>query len=245
MVLLLAVLVLGYLLAVFLTRDIWAGREGTRVTLTAQMRDGSPPPSDAMPQAVNVVEASLEGRAVSDAEVAVDGSNVVATFPGRDLGTDALRDMFGPGETKTLYVRPVIHAITAGTQTPPPATGAPPQAPGAGTWADFTAANMGTQTAFTLDTQVISAPQIMETIPDGRTQITGQFDADSARELADALNRGASPLSLSFESSTDEMLAATTLSKVLRVAEIAAGVFLAAVVLGAAVHLTRSRQREQ
>ena len=95
------------------------------------------------------------------------------------------------------------------------------------------------------DTQVISAPQIMETIPDGRTQITGQFDADSARELADALNRGASPLSLSFESSTDEMLPATTLSKVLRVAEIAAGVFLAAVVLGAAVHLTRSRQREQ
>ena len=85
-----------------------------------------------MPQAVNVVEASQEGRAVSDAEVAVDGSNVVATFPGRDLGIDALRDMFGPGETKTLYVRPVIHAITAGTQTPPPATGAPPQAPGAG-----------------------------------------------------------------------------------------------------------------
>ncbi len=47
-------------------------------------------------------------------------------------------------------------------------------------WADFTAANVGTQTAFTLDSQVVSAPQIQEAIPGGRTQITGQFTADDA-----------------------------------------------------------------
>ena len=51
----------------------------------------------------------------------------------------------------------------------------------ANTWADFTAANVGTQTAFTLDSQVVSAPQIQEAIPGGRTQITGQFTADTAK----------------------------------------------------------------
>jgi hypothetical protein len=36
--LLLAVLVLGYLLVVFLTKDIWAGREGTRVIYAVHTR---------------------------------------------------------------------------------------------------------------------------------------------------------------------------------------------------------------
>jgi preprotein translocase subunit SecD len=107
------------------------------------------------------------------------------------------------------------------------------------TWADFTSANVGTQTAFTLDTQVLSAPEIRESIPGGRTQITGNFTADSARELADALNGGSSPLSLSFESSADEILPATSFSKVLRVAVIAAGLGLAMVVVGAVVYVAR------
>jgi preprotein translocase subunit SecD len=111
------------------------------------------------------------------------------------------------------------------------------------TWEDFTAANIGTQTAFTLDTEVISAPEIQEAIPGGRTQITGQFDAESAHELADTLNRGASPVTLSFESSTDEMLPATALSKLLRVVEIAAGIGVTAIALSAAVYLGRGRQR--
>ena len=52
------------------------------------------------------------------------------------------------------------------------------QADAANIWADFTAANVGTQTAFTLDSQVVSAPEIQEAIPGGRTQITGQFTAE-------------------------------------------------------------------
>ena len=49
----------------------------------------------------------------------------------------------------------------------------------ANTWADFTASHVGTQTAFTLDSQVVSAPQIQEAIPGGNTQITGQFNAET------------------------------------------------------------------
>ena len=334
----LVVLVLGYLLAVFLTRDIWTGREGTRVMFAMQTRDGSPPPPNAMTQALNDVKARLAERGVSDAEIAAEGSNVVATFPGRDLDSDALRDMFGAGETNTLYLRPLIHAMPVEAQTALPRPSAPllPR-PGSGgdpakliadekdlrqstvqpiqtsamqfqstrcdeddvlaghddpnlplvtcstdgqtvflldrsiiggddvqdasagldhqrgqyvidvefdddaarTWADFTSANVGTQTAFTVDTQVVSAPQIQEAIPGGHTQITGDFTADSARELADALNGGSSTVSLSFESSADEMLPATTFSKVLRVAVVAAGAGLAMVAVGAAVYLAR------
>jgi preprotein translocase subunit SecD len=77
----------------------------------------------------------------------------------------------------------------------------------ANVWADFTAANVGTQTAFTLDSQVVSAPAIQEAIPGGRTQITGHFTADSARDLANVLKYGSLPLS--FESSEAQTVSAT------------------------------------
>jgi preprotein translocase subunit SecD len=100
---------------------------------------------------------------------------------------------------------------------------------GADTWANFTAANIGTQTAFTLDSQVVSAPQIQEAIPGGRTQITGQFTADSARELANVLKYGSLPLS--FESSEAETVSATLGLTSLRAGLIAGGVGLALVLL--------------
>ncbi len=80
----------------------------------------------------------------------------------------------------------------------------------ANTWADFTAAHIGTQTAFTLDSQVVSAPQIREAIPGGRTQINGgdpPFTASSAKELANVLKYGSLPLS--FESSEAQTVSAT------------------------------------
>jgi preprotein translocase subunit SecD len=89
-------------------------------------------------------------------------------------------------------------------------------------WADFTAANVGTQTAFVLDSQVVSAPTIQEAIPGGRTQITGQFTADSARELANVLKYGSLPLS--FESSEAETVSAT-----LGLTSLRAGLFAGAI----------------
>ncbi|MDY6996797.1 MAG: protein translocase subunit SecD [Actinomycetota bacterium] len=99
----------------------------------------------------------------------------------------------------------------------------------ADTWAEFTAANVGTQTAFVLDSQVVSAPQIQEPIPGGQTQITGQFTADSARELANVLKYGSLPLS--FESSEAETVSATLGLSSLRAGLIAGAVGLAAVLL--------------
>ena len=96
-------------------------------------------------------------------------------------------------------------------------------------WADFTAANVGTQTAFVLDSQVVSAPEIQEAIPGGRTQITGQFTADSARELANVLKYGSLPLS--FESSEAETVSATLGLTSLRAGLIAGAIGLALVLL--------------
>jgi preprotein translocase subunit SecD len=96
-------------------------------------------------------------------------------------------------------------------------------------WADFTAANVGTQTAFTLDSQVVSAPTINEAIPGGRTQITGQFTANTARDLANVLKYGSLPLS--FESSEAETVSATLGLTSLKAGLIAGGIGLALVLL--------------
>jgi preprotein translocase subunit SecD len=100
---------------------------------------------------------------------------------------------------------------------------------GADVWANFTAANVGTQTAFTLDSQVVSAPQINEAIPGGRTQITGSFTQDSARQLANVLKYGSLPLS--FESSEAQTVSATLGLASLRAGLIAGGIGLALVLV--------------
>ncbi|BCQ09515.1 protein translocase subunit SecD [Mycobacterium heckeshornense] len=99
----------------------------------------------------------------------------------------------------------------------------------ANTWADFTAAHVGTQTAFTLDSQVVSAPQIREAIPGGRTQITGNFTQSQARELANVLKYGSLPLS--FESSEAETVSATLGLTSLRAGLIAGAIGLALVLV--------------
>ncbi|MGE2713663.1 protein translocase subunit SecD [Mycolicibacterium litorale] len=96
-------------------------------------------------------------------------------------------------------------------------------------WADFTAANVGTQTAFTLDSRVVSAPEIQEAIPGGQTQITGRFTQQTATELANVLKYGSLPLS--FESSEAETVSATLGLASLKAGLIAGAVGLAAVLL--------------
>ena len=99
-------------------------------------------------------------------------------------------------------------------------------------WADYTASHIGTQTAFTLDSQVVSAPQIQEAIPGGRTQITGGspgFTPESARQLANVLKYGSLPLS--FEASEAETVSATLGMTSLKAGLIAGGIGLALVLL--------------
>ena len=100
------------------------------------------------------------------------------------------------------------------------------------TWGDFTAANIGTQTSFTLDSQVVSAPQIREAIHGARTQISGgdpPFTVESSKQLANVLKYGSLPLS--FESSEAETVSATLGLTSLWAGMIAGGIGLAMVLL--------------
>ena len=102
----------------------------------------------------------------------------------------------------------------------------------ANVWADYTAAHTGTQTAFTLDSQVVSAPMIREPIPGGRTQISGgdpPFSAATAKQLANVLKYGSLPLS--FESSEAQTVSATLGLTSLRAGLIAGGIGLVLVLL--------------
>ena len=71
---------------------------------------------------------------------------------------------------------------------------------GSSTWAALTSEMIGKQIAITLDSQVISAPQIQGATPVGSaTAITGDFTQEEAEGLANNLRYGALPLSFAGE----------------------------------------------
>ncbi|HVU79983.1 MAG TPA: protein translocase subunit SecD, partial [Candidatus Paceibacterota bacterium] len=65
---------------------------------------------------------------------------------------------------------------------------------------DITSANVGKQLAIFLDGTIVSAPTIQEKIGDGTAIISGNFSADSAKELVRNLNLGALPVPIALES---------------------------------------------
>jgi preprotein translocase subunit SecD len=114
----------------------------------------------------------------------------------------------------------------------------------AAVWSTFTAANTGARTAFTVDTQVVSAPALLEPITTGRTQIHGQFTADSAKSFAAVLAGGPLPLPVSVQSVQTSQLAPSFWSRP-RIAVLGGGVVVIFAVILGVVLMTRwgSRQR--
>ncbi len=71
---------------------------------------------------------------------------------------------------------------------------------GADLFADITAANVGEQLAIFLDGVMVSDPVINEPIIGGQAIISGSFDADEAKALAENLNFGALPIAIELKS---------------------------------------------
>ncbi len=84
------------------------------------------------------------------------------------------------------------------------------------------------QLAVVLDGVVYSSPQIISAIPDGRAEITGDFDATTAKDLEKVLKYGALPLA--FEKSTVSTISASVGDDQLRGGLIAGGIGLFLVV---------------
>ena len=101
-------------------------RGGTTVTLTARTANGAPPDQTSLNEALQVIEARVNGTGVTDAQVNLSGSNIIITVPG-DQGTLAK----SLGETAHLMFRPVVQQVAA-TQTQTPATSTAPSTPTSG-----------------------------------------------------------------------------------------------------------------
>ena len=85
------------------------------------------------------------------------------------------------------------------------------------------------QFAIVLDDQVISAPRSLAVITDGRPQITGNFNEQSAKALSDQLRFGALPIS--FEIQSDQQISATLGGEQLRMGLLAGVIGLLLVVV--------------
>lgn len=64
---------------------------------------------------------------------------------------------------------------------------------GAKEWKTLTEKNVGKPVAVTLDGRVYTAPNVVNAIPNGRTQISGNFSQEEAKELVDVLGAGKLP----------------------------------------------------
>ncbi|ONM47700.1 protein translocase subunit SecD [Nocardia donostiensis] len=101
---------------------------------------------------------------------------------------------------------------------------------GSDAWAALTGEYLYKRVAFVLDSEVVSAPVVQQGPQQGgRTQISGNFTADSAKELANTLKYGSLPLS--FQTSEAETVSATLGLSSLRAGLIAGAVGLAVTLL--------------
>lgn len=91
-------------------------------------------------------------------------------------------------------------------------------------FATATTAAVGKQISIWMDDQMISAPTVNEAITDGQAIISGDFDADSAKELADKINAGNLPFALSVDDSKLQIVSPTLGSEALTVMMIAGGI---------------------
>ncbi|WP_213534371.1 protein translocase subunit SecD [Paenibacillus sp. J45TS6] len=63
-------------------------------------------------------------------------------------------------------------------------------------FAEITKRLLGQKLAIYLDDELLSAPEVQQTLTDGKAQITGSYTREEAKELADTINLGALPLKL-------------------------------------------------
>ena len=81
---------------------------------------------------------------------------------------------------------------------------------GAKAWKKITANNIGKRIAITLDDRVYSAPTVNTEIPNGNSQITGNFSIEEAKDLANILKAGSLPAPVKI---VEEAIIGPTLGK--------------------------------
>lgn len=199
--------------------------------------------NDDMAAAKAIIETRLVNQNVTDYEVYCDDQNhqIIVRFPWaadesdfdavatvEKLGTTAMLS-FCKGTTSDeviLQGSQDVKKATAGvnSQTNEYIVSLELTETGAEKFATATASMVGQQISIWMDDQMLSAPSVNEAITDGKCMISGSFDADSAKELADQINAGNLPFQLTVDDSKLQVISATLGSNALRVMLIAGAI---------------------
>ncbi|MEA2608811.1 MAG: preprotein translocase subunit SecD [Chloroflexota bacterium] len=207
---------------------------GLRVEYQAKPVDGKAPGPGDMAIIKDIVERRVNQTGVSEPVVVTQGSDrVVVELPGV-TDPDSVRKLVGQtgrldfvplgkttaqaGQVLDLKTNPPlfsgdqVQSATVGQdQNGRPAVDFVLKGDGAKLFADYTAQHVGDYFAITLDSSVISAPVIQNSIPNGQVQITGGglsgFAAKEATDLVTVLKFGSLPFPIQELSS--EQISAT------------------------------------
>jgi preprotein translocase subunit SecD len=206
---------------------------GLRVEYQAQPVEGRAPSSGDMAIIKDIVERRVNGSGVSEPVVTTQGSDrVVVEMPGV-TDPESIRSLIGQtgrldfvplgkttaqaGQTLDLKANPPLFS---GDQVASASIGQDTsgglavdfvlKGDGAGLFATYTAQHVGDYFAITLDSSVISAPVIQNSIPGGNVQISagglGGFSAKEANNLVTVLKYGSLPFPIT-ELSSDQISA--------------------------------------
>jgi len=206
---------------------------GLRVEYQAVPVEGHSPSAGDMSVIKDIVERRVNQTGVSEPVVVTQGSDrVVVELPGvtdpeavrKLVGQTGRLDFVPLGKTQVsagqvldlkqtppLFSGDQVSSATVGTdQNGRPSVDFVLKADGAAKFADYTANHIQDFFAITLDSSVISAPVIQNSIPNGQVQITGGglagFNAKDATNLVTVLKFGSLPFPIQ-ELSTEQISA--------------------------------------
>ncbi len=228
---------------------------GLRVEYKALPVDGIQPKPEDMAVIKDIVERRVNTTGVSEPVVTTQGSDrIVVELPGvtdpesvrRLVGRTGRLDFVPLGSTEAtqdqvldltqyppLFSGDQVQSATVGQdQNGRPAVDFVLKGDGAKAFADYTAQNVGSYFAITLDSTVISAPVIQNSIPNGQVQITGGvagFPAKEAQNLVTVLKFGSLPFPI--EELASEQISATLGSQFLSKSLIAGFIGISLVIM--------------
>ena len=174
-------------------------------TVYAADDDGSADFETKMSSTVSILTSRLTRQGFTEATVTRQGTDRIRVeIPNvsdpneilRIIGTPAQLNFVDEAGTVLMEGSMIKNAAASQDENGLPCVAFELNEEGAKVFAEATAANLHKTISITLDGEVISAPTVNSVIAGGQGQITGDFTADEAKNLATLILSGALPLNL-------------------------------------------------
>lgn len=181
---------------------------GLHVVLQAQEKEGKTVTADTIQKSIGVLEERVNSMGVSEPSIYPQGNDrIVIELAGVDdpeAAVDIIKNTaqleFQDESGKVLVTGENLKDAQAKLASSGQSASVSLEFDkiGGQKFAAATAANVGKPIAIVLDGKIISAPNVNEPIPDGKAEISGNFTAKEAQDLAVLLRSGALPVSFSI-----------------------------------------------